>query len=52
MGVADGLKVESVVNLDHLYTVPQDELRVFVGHLTPARMGEVCAAVSIALGCS
>lgn len=51
VGVADGLKGESVVNLDHLYTVPQAELRQYVGHLDDERMSRVCRAVNIALGC-
>jgi mRNA interferase MazF len=51
VGVADGLKGDSAVNLDHLYTVPQDELRQYLGHLDHERMSEVCRAVNVALGC-
>ena len=51
VGVADGLKVESVANLDHLLTVPQAELRTYVGHLDDARMRAVCEAAEVALGC-
>ena len=51
VGVNDGLKCASVVNLDHVYTVPQAELRQWLGHLDEARMREVCAAVEVAVGC-
>ncbi len=51
VGVDDGLKMPSVVNLDHLYTVPQAELRRYLGHLDDKRMREVCEAVEVALGC-
>jgi mRNA interferase MazF len=51
VGVDDGLKGPSVVNLDHLYTVPQDDLRAWLGRLDDRRMLEVCAAVEVALGC-
>jgi mRNA interferase MazF len=51
VGVDDGLKTPSVVNLDHLYTVPQAELRRYLGHLDEKRMRDVCEAVEVALGC-
>ena len=51
MGAADGLKVDSVANLDHLYTVPKAELRQWVGRLSEERMREVCAALETAMGC-
>jgi mRNA interferase MazF len=51
VGVGDGLKSDSVVNLDHLYTVPQQELRQWLGRLDERRMREVCEAVEVALGC-
>ncbi len=51
VGVADGLKSESAVNLDHIYTVPKDDLRQWVGQLSPDRMEEICHAISVALGC-
>ena len=52
LGVEHGLKAESAVNLDHIYTVPQDELRQWVGQLDDRRMHEVCAAAAIAIGCA
>jgi mRNA interferase MazF len=51
VGIDGGLKTESVVNLDHIATVPQVELRTFLGHLDERRMRSVCAAIEIALGC-
>jgi mRNA interferase MazF len=52
VGVAEGLKAESVVNLDHLYTVSQSELRSFVGTLPADSLQAVCQALAIAMGCS
>ena len=51
IGVADGLKVDSVANLDHLLSVPQAELRHYVGHLDESRMRDACHAAEVALGC-
>jgi mRNA interferase MazF len=51
VGPGDGLKVESVVNCDHLYTVPKEDLRQWLGHLDERRMRSVCEAVEVALGC-
>ena len=51
VGVEDGLKGPSVVNLDHIYTVPQAELRRWLGRLETSRMSAVCRAANVALGC-
>jgi mRNA interferase MazF len=51
LGTEHGLKTASAANLDHLYTVPQSELRQWVGRLDPASMREVCRAAAVALGC-
>jgi len=51
VGVEDGLRKESVANFDHLITVPQAELRKWVGRLDADRMKQACAAADIALGC-
>jgi mRNA-degrading endonuclease toxin of MazEF toxin-antitoxin module len=51
VGVKDGLKSESVVNTDHLLTVTQDQLKIWLGRLDEARMREVCHAAEVALGC-
>lgn len=52
VGVAEGLKHESAVNLDHVQTVEQARLVGFVGTLSPARMQQVCRALAIATGCA
>jgi mRNA interferase MazF len=51
VGTEHGLKSASVVNLDHLYTVPQQELKAFVGTLSRDELGAVCAALAVAMGC-
>jgi mRNA interferase MazF len=51
VGVEEGLKHTSAVNLDHVQTVAQKDLHQFVGRLTPVQMREVCAALAIAVGC-
>lgn len=51
VGVEDGLKVTSCVNLCNLFTVRQSELRTFVGSLSPTKMRSVCRALSIACAC-
>ncbi len=52
VGVEEGLKHTSAVNLDHVQTVAQADLHRFVGRLRPERMQEVCAALAIAVGCA
>jgi len=51
VGVAEGLKHDSVVNLDRLQTIDQRRLRHYVGSLSDARMAQVCRALEIATGC-
>ena len=51
LGVEQGLKGECAANLDHLMTVPQDDLRLWVGRMGDECMREVCAAAEVALGC-
>lgn len=51
VGIPEGLKVPSAINLDHLYTVSQDDLRQWLGQLAPQRMEELCRAAEVALGC-
>jgi mRNA interferase MazF len=50
VGASEGLKQESVVNLDHLYTVLQADLRSFVGTLASGKLDAVCSGLAIALG--
>ncbi len=51
VGVNEGLKKESAINLDHVQTVEQARLIRYIGHLAPGRMREVCRALAIAVGC-
>ena len=51
VGPMHGLKHESVVNLDHIHTVPRHDLRQWIGNLGPGPMFEVCQALNNALGC-
>ena len=52
VGVPEGLKHDSAVNLDHVQTVEQARLIGFVGTLSPAKMQEVCRALGLATGCA
>jgi mRNA interferase MazF len=52
VGVAEGLKGDSVVNLDHVQTVNQARLKRFVGTLGREKMTQVCRALAIATGCA
>jgi mRNA interferase MazF len=52
VGVEEGLKAESAINLDHVLTVDQARLRQFVGSLPPRKMAEVCRALATATGCA
>jgi len=51
VGVPEGLKRESAVNLDHVQTVERARLIGYVGHLTPEKMRQVCRALAVAVGC-
>ena len=51
VGVDEGLKHESAVNLDHVQTVEQARLISFVGTLSAAKLRDVCQALAIATGC-
>ncbi len=51
LGVAEGLKGTSCVNLCNLFTVRQRELKTFVGTVDRMKMPEVCRALAIACGC-
>ncbi len=51
VGAAEGLKHDSVVNLDWVQTVEQRNLRHYVGSLGEAKMAQVCRALAIATGC-
>ena len=51
VGTDEGLKKTSAVNLDNVQTVDQSRLIRYVGFLGPAKMREVCRALSVAVGC-
>ncbi len=52
VGVEEGLKELSAVNLNHVQTVPQRELHHYVGALSEEKMRQVCRALAIATGCA
>jgi mRNA interferase MazF len=51
LGVEEGLKGPSCVNLCHVFTVAQADLRQFVGTVDPEKMRAVCTALAIATAC-
>lgn len=51
VGLDEGLKNPSAVNLDHVQTVAKRHLKNFVGTLAPEKMKEVCGALSLATAC-
>ena len=51
VGINEGLRHESAVNLDHLQTIEQARLVGYVGSLAPEKMRAVCRALAIAVGC-
>lgn len=52
VGVEEGLKAPSAVNLDNVHTVDQRSLRHYVGVLSEEKMRQVCRALAIATGCA
>jgi len=52
VGIAEGLKNESAVNLDHVQTVEQARLVRRVGQVSDTKMRDVCRALAIAVGCA
>lgn len=51
LGLDEGLKHQSCVNLCNVFTVPQEQLRTYIGALSPGKMQSVCDALAIACGC-
>lgn len=47
----DGMPKACVLSLDNLDTVPRSSLGEPITHLSPARMHEVCEALSFATAC-
>ena len=52
VGMSEGLKHESAVNLDHVQTVGQSRLTRRLGHVGPTKMNDVCRALAVAAGCA
>jgi mRNA interferase MazF len=51
VGIDEGLKGASAVNLDHVQTVERTKLRRYLGSIAPDKMNQVCRALAIATGC-
>jgi mRNA interferase MazF len=52
VGIGEGLKHDSAVNLDHVQTVEQARLVRRIGQVSPSKMREICRALAIAVGCA
>jgi mRNA interferase MazF len=52
VGVNEGLKKDSAINLDHVQTVDKKRLKRFIGSVGQEKMTAVCRALAIATGCS
>lgn len=52
IGIDEGVKRDSAVNLDHVQTVDKSRFCKFVGTLGRDKMTEVCRALAIATGCA
>lgn len=52
VGINEGLKHDSAVNLDHVQTVERARLVSFVGSLNESSMRHVCRALAVATGCA
>ena len=51
VGVAEGLKHDSAVNLDHVQTIEQARLSRQLGQLGRDKLRAVCRALAVATGC-
>jgi mRNA interferase MazF len=51
VGPEDGVRLESVANLDNLQLVARSRLVRRVGRATASTMAAICGALSIAVGC-
>jgi len=52
LGSECGMKAACVVNLDHVFTIRQTDLRRYVTTLDPGLMRAVCRALGVATGCA
>ena len=51
VGLEEGLKHDSAVNLDHVQTVEKARLQRRIGEVSTETMEAVCRALAIAAGC-
>jgi mRNA interferase MazF len=51
VGVDEGLKTDSAINLDHVQTVEKSRLKRFIGTVGVPKMKAVCRALAVATGC-
>ncbi|MFI5267986.1 MAG: type II toxin-antitoxin system PemK/MazF family toxin [Chloroflexota bacterium] len=51
VGVEDGVRLESVANLDNMQLVARSRLVRRIGRATPSTMSAICDALAIAVGC-
>ncbi|TDI44254.1 MAG: type II toxin-antitoxin system PemK/MazF family toxin [Acidobacteria bacterium] len=52
VGIDEGLKRDSAINLDHVQTVDKNRLKRFIGTVGNEKMIAVCKALNIATGCA
>ncbi|MDJ0816163.1 MAG: type II toxin-antitoxin system PemK/MazF family toxin [Desulfobacterales bacterium] len=51
VGIDQGLKHDSAVNLDHIQTVSASRLTRYIGSLDKQMMAKVCISLMVATGC-
>jgi mRNA interferase MazF len=51
VGVDEGLKADSAINLDHIQTIDKSKLKRFIGTVGAQKMKAVCRAMAVATGC-
>jgi mRNA interferase MazF len=52
VGIEEGLKAPSAINLDHVQTVERSQLAHYLGTLSREKMRAVCRALAVATGCA
>jgi mRNA interferase MazF len=52
LGPDDGIRQQSVANLDNIQLLSRDRFRRRIGRVRPSTMRAVCAALSIAVDCT
>ena len=52
VGIAEGLRHDSAVNLDHVQVVEKSRLTKRLGQLGAQKMRAICRALAIATGCT